>query len=262
MRGRVTLGVVIVLALLGGLVAALALSGCTSAVDDLESIQAEMDAGNYGSAQEKLVALLERDESNAEAHFRLGLALFNLGDYGGAETHFTRSLALEPDRAAAVHHNLGVLAYQMGDMTTAMAEFEAALAADPEDADTRYQLGATYLVQAFPMGASEPDGGLLDKAQAEFEKALTIAPQQPESLVGLANVYMLQDDMGAAVNLLEQALEQTPDMREALFALGRAYAVMGRFDDARTTLLRFLQTDPPAIWAQQAQEVLTSLGGE
>jgi tetratricopeptide (TPR) repeat protein len=240
--------------------AALLLPGRSPDVADLDAIQAEIDEGRFASAQEQLEAVLASDETNAEAHFKLGLVLFNLGDFQGAEGHFNRSLLLDPDRAAAVHHNLGVLAYQMGDMTTAKAEFEAALTADPDDADTRYQLGAAYLIQAFPMGAVEPDAGLLDRAQAEFERALSIAPQKPEALVGLANVYMLRDDLTAAIDLLEQALDETPDMREALFALGRAYAVVGRTDDARTTLQRFLETEPPAVWAQQAQEILAGLG--
>lgn len=260
MRGRLIGGVAIVLVLAAGVTAALLLSGRSPDGADLDTIQAEIDEGRFESAQEKLETVLARDENNAEAHFKLGLVLFNLGDFQGAEEHFNRSLLLEPDRAAAVHHNLGVLAYQMGDMTTAMAEFEAALAADPEDEDTRYQLGAAYLIQAFPMGALEPDSGLLDRAQAEFERALSIAPQKPEALVGLANVYMLRDDMAAAIDLLEQALDQTPNMREALFALGRAYAVAGRLEDARGTLRRFLETEPPAVWAQQAQEILASLG--
>jgi tetratricopeptide (TPR) repeat protein len=266
MRGRVILGVVVVLVLVGGVVAALMLSGQepagTPATDDLGAIQAEIDAGSFANAKEQLEAVLQRDETNAEAHFKLGLVTFNLGDYAGAEEHFRRSMALEPDRAAAVHHNLGVLAYQMGDMTTAVVEFQAALAADPNDADSRYQLGAAYLIQAFPMGAMEPEEALLNEARAEFEQALAIDPQKPEALVGLANVYMLRDDMGAAVDLLEQALEQVPEMREALFALGRAYAVMGRQAEARSTLLRFLETEPPVVWAQQAQEILASLGGE
>ncbi len=264
-RGRLILGVAIVLVFMGGTVAAISLSHKDSPAQpsaDLSAIQAEIDAGQYENAQAELEQILSTDDGNAEAHFKLGLVMFNLGDYQVAEDHFVRSLALEPDRAAAVHHNLGVLAYQTGDMDKALAEFRSALEADPEDADTHYQLGATYLVQAYPMGAIQPDADLLQKAQAEFERALQITPEKPEALVGMANIEMLQNNMADAITLLEKALQQEPEMREALFALGRSYAAVGEVDKARVTLAKFLDTNPPTVWAEQAQQLLTDLGGE
>jgi tetratricopeptide (TPR) repeat protein len=228
----------------------------------MDAIQAEIDAGAFASARAQLVAAIEADESNAEAHFKLGLVHFNLGEYEQAQTHFSRSMELDPDRTSAVRHNLGVLAYQVGDMDTALAQFEAALETDPDDADTHYQLGATYLVQAFPMGSLEPDAVLLDKAEAAFVRALDIVNDKPEALVGLANVAMLRNNMEEAVDMLEQAVRHQPTMREALFALGRAYAMVGRVDEAQTTLRSFLDTDPPAMWAQQAELILGELNSE
>jgi tetratricopeptide (TPR) repeat protein len=144
-------------------------------------------------------------------------------------------------------------------MDAALTEFQAALAADPDDADTRYQLGATYLVQAFPMGALEPDPDLLAKAESEFEGALDVAPGKPEALVGLANIYMLRGNMTEAIGLLEEAVEANPRMPEALFALGRAYAATGETERAKDTLQDFLDTGPPALWAQQAEELLAEI---
>ncbi|MBN1249715.1 MAG: tetratricopeptide repeat protein [Anaerolineae bacterium] len=266
MRGRLIVGVLVVLVLAGGVAAAITLSGKSPATEDaearLEAIQAEIDAGAYESARAKLESIVTENDQNGEAHFKLGLVMFNLGDYTSAHEHFSRSLELEPDRAAAVHHNLGVLAYQTGDMVTAQSEFEAALSADPADADTHYQLGATYLIQAYPMGAVEPDTGLLQQAQSEFDTALQLVPGKPEALVGLANVEMLRGEMEAAIGLLEQAITASPTMREALFALGRSYAAVGQTEKARTTLRQFLDTDPPTMWAQQAEEMLLELGGD
>ncbi|MBN1247175.1 MAG: tetratricopeptide repeat protein [Anaerolineae bacterium] len=262
MRHRLVLGIVVVLLLVGGVVAAVMLSNRPARVPEglnLDAIQAKMDIGDYAGAKADLEAVLAENDENAEAHFKLGLASFNLGEYEAAKEHFNRSLALEPDRAAAVHHNLGVLAYQVGDMDTALEEFQAALAADPDDADTHYQLGATYLILAYPMGAMEPDADRLAQAQAEFDRALEVSPGKPEALIGLANIYMLQNEMEQAIALLEDVVAERPDMREALFALGRSYAAVGETDKAITTLEQFLQTDPPAVWAEQAEELLQTL---
>lgn len=265
MRSRLIVGGLLVVALIAGVFLAIRLSNSPAeepAAADLDAIQAEMDAGSYASARGQLEEIIATDEDNAEAHFKLGLVYFNIGEYQLAEERFRQAMELEPERAAAVQHNLGVLAYQVGDMEAALRAFEAALDADPEDADTHYQLGATYLVQAFPMNALEPDPELLQKAEEEFQQALEIVPRKPEALVGLANVYMLRDRMEEAVDLLEQAVEQAPEMREALFALGRAYAAVGEMDEAQTTLQAFLDTNPPPVWAQQAEEMLGDLGSE
>lgn len=262
MRRRLILGIVIVLVLAGGVVAAVMMSNRPVEMpeeDSLEAIQRKMDEGDYAGAKADLEAVLAEDEANAEAHFKLGLTSFNLGEYEAAREHFNRSLELEPDRAAAVRHNLGVLAYQLGDMDTALAEFQAALEADPDDADTHYQLGATYLILAYPMGATEPDPDRLAQAEAEFDRALEVSPGKPEALIGLANIYMLQNDMEQAITLLEDVVAERPDMREALFALGRSYAAVGETDKAITTLEQFLETDPPAVWAGQAEELLQTL---
>jgi tetratricopeptide (TPR) repeat protein len=227
---------------------------------DLDAVQAQIDAGDFASAKATLEAALSTNPDDAEVHFLLGLTYFNLQEYAQAKEFFNRAKELDSGRAGAVHHNLGVLAYQLGEMETALQEFQSALDIDPNDPDTHYQLGATYLVMAFPMGALEPNAEQLAQAQTEFESALDLAPDKPEALVGLANVYMFQNKLSDAITLLEKAVEQHPDMREALFALGRAYAVTGQLDLAKQTLEHFLETDPPEVWAEQAREILTQIG--
>ncbi len=110
MRNRHILGILIVVVLAGGVFAVVKLSGKAPVVEDatvdFAAIQSEIDAGDFESARTKLEAIVAADETNAEAHFSLGLTLFNLGDYTAAGEHFTRSLQLDPERAAAVHHNL------------------------------------------------------------------------------------------------------------------------------------------------------------
>jgi tetratricopeptide (TPR) repeat protein len=228
-------------------------------VTSLEEVQKNIDAMRFTDARMQLTQILEVDDGNAEAHFLMGLTLFNLAEYAEAKEHFLTSMSLEPDRASAVHHNLGVLAYQLGDMQTALNEFKLALEEDPNDPDSHYQLGATYLILAFPMGATEPDPDLLHQSEEQFELSLQASPDKPEALVGLANVYMLRSEYSQAIDLLENALQAQPDMREALFALGRAYAFSGNETKAKSTLQTFLETDPPAQWKQQAEELLSQL---
>ena len=246
---------------IGSISIALILSDKTpqDAAESVESAQQLLDEGDFTGAKSELEKLIETNTDNAEAHFLLGLALFNLEEYSEARVHFEQAMALEPARASAVHHNLGVLAFQLGDMETALDEFQQALAEDPNDPDSHYQLGATYLVLAYPMGATAPDPDLLTQAEEQFELSLNVSPDKPEALVGLANIYMLSNDLTKAIELLERAVKAQPNMREALFALGRAYAFSGNLTDAKSTLEQFLDTSPPAQWRQQAEELLSQL---
>ena len=260
-KNRLYLIIIIIVIIIAGIGAAIYFTNRPEALSviSLESVQQSIDAGQYVDAKDQLTQILAADDDNAEAHFLLGLTLFNLEEYANAKEHFVRSMDLEPDRAAAVHHNLGVLAFQLGDMQTALNEFKLALEEDPGDPDSHYQLGATYLVLAFPMGAVQPDPELLQQSEEQFELSLQASPDKPEALVGLANVYMLENDLSQAIYLLEKAVAAQPGMREALFALGRAYAFSGNVSKAKSTLQTFLETDPPAQWKQQAEELLGQL---
>ncbi len=239
------------------------LVGCSSAPPvvllSLEAIEAEMEAGNYARAAEALEALVAQEPENADAHFNLGLAYFNLGEYEKAVPAFERVLELDTERASAVYHNLGVLEYQRGRLNEAVAQFQAAIEADPEDPDTHYQLGATYLQQALQSGM-QPNPTLVNRARSEFEEALALAPTKTEPLVGLGHVYMLQSppDPQRAIGVLQEALEHNPEMPEALLALASAYLQNNQPREARAVLEQFLASDPP-FGVAEAREMLMML---
>lgn len=243
------------------LVVLLPLSGCqrqeAAPAVDLAAIQLQLDAGQVEVALKALEGLVKQEPENAEAQFLLGIAYFKTGAYEKARQAFNRTLQLDPERGAAVHHNLGALAIQMEDLDTAVAEFETALTIEPDDPDTHYQLGAAYLLQSLPPNENvAPVQSKLDAARAEFERSWELAPGKAEVLVGLGNVYLMQGDFARATTYLEQAVDTAPQMPEALFALGRTYALTGNFEGAREMLERCLATNPPAVWAQQAQQML------
>jgi len=51
-------------------------------------------------------------------------------------------------------------------------------------------------------------------------------------------------------------------MPEALYWLGRLLAQQGREEEARERLRQFLETNPPAPFAQDAEALLQALGGD
>jgi tetratricopeptide (TPR) repeat protein len=121
----------------------------------------------------------------------------------------------------------------------------------------RLGVTADYLATGEDPATAEPDSlleaeialrlGDLDKAQALYESAraegrspLLIARAD----VGLGQIAATRGETGAAVELLERALEcdQLPqsDASVAANALGRSYAAQGRFEEAYAVFARFL----------------------
>jgi tetratricopeptide (TPR) repeat protein len=234
----------------------------TEVNDLLESSRAHLEAGEYNEAITDLEAVIEMDSDSSEAHKLLGQVYNQTGDLMKAADEFRTVIALDPEKAAAAHHNLGVTYFQLQDPGAAVAEFEAALELDPDDADTHYQLGATYLVIALSGDdpTAPPDPQSLEQAIAEFKAALGLKENMPEALIGMGNVYIQQANYADAIETLQQAIEQTPDSPEAYYALGGAYAQSGDVESACEAYSKFLTLNPPANWRTMGEQTMATLG--
>ena len=77
----------------------------------------------------------------------------------------------------------------------------------------------------------------------------------------MGNVYLINKKFDQAVASLEKAIALQPDSPEALFALGQAYASVGRTSDAITALTKCVQLNaPPEPFLSKAREILQQLG--
>ena len=84
-----------------------------------------------------------------------------------------------------------------------------------------------------------------EQAVAEMERAVALAPTEAESYASLAEVL---SDMGRTADVLAaaaQALRLKPEVADShLASVGTAYAVVGRYEEARAPLLRSLSRYP------------------
>jgi len=227
----------------------------------LESGRAHLEAGEYAEAIADLKAAVEADPGSGEAHLLLGQAYNRTGDLLKAKDEFSTVVTLDPDSASA-HHNLGVTYFQLGAANVALGEFQTALQLDPDDPDTHYQLGVVYLNLAFPVDnpTAPPDPQFVEQAVAEFETALELKEGMPEALIGMANISMLRADFEAAIEALQQAIEQMPDSPEAYYALGGAFAQSSDTASACESYTHFLTLNPPQTWRDQVAAEMTALG--
>ena len=107
------------------------------------------------------------DAAALEAHFYLGLAAYNRGDFSRAETVF--SFVAERLPLSEVYNNLGVVADHR-DRAASTEYFQKAVAEDPNDADYHFNLG----VELYRAGD-------LAAASRQLREALSLNPNDTEA---------------------------------------------------------------------------------
>jgi len=174
--------------------------------------------------------------------------------------------------------------------------FERAIALDPEFAAAYAFLGRTYLMemiyqwnqdpqtqekifalgqQAVTLDDSQPAAhetlGLayLGKKQhaqaiAEAEKAVALDPNYADAYVTLAEIFSFAGRPQEAISLVEQAMRLNPRYPFSyLWALGHAYRLVGRLEEAIIALKRVVMRNPDQITAHVLLAVIYSeLGRE
>jgi Tfp pilus assembly protein PilF len=199
---------------------------------------------------------------HAAAHFWAGQTYTEQGQFPLALQEFDVALRFDPDNVAA-YHNRGTVAYRLGNLDQARSDLQTALERDPDDPRSHYQLGAIYLALALPESQdllATPDPALLEQSRVAFAAALERCPGMIESLIGMGNLYIIQGDATAALEPLNQAVEQVPDQPETWFALAQAHAMLGQTETACSDLDQFLSLSVPTEWQEQAGQMRTQLG--
>ena len=79
----------------------------------------------------------------------------------------------------------------------------------------------------------------------EFDRAIEIDAELAEAYVGRGYYYLLSGDAAEGLVQLQQAVVLDPEMPEAKFALGIAFAEAGQIDTAIATLEAFLGNEFP-----------------
>ena len=165
----------------------------------------------------------------APASFRVnqlsGEILETQGRYQDAAAEYRKAIAKNP-AALNLHYRLGrallLQSHDPANLRAARQEFEAELVLNPGDAVAEYQVGQILLAEQNTVGAG-----------ARFERALALRPDFAESLVALARLKTEAKQYGAAVPLLERAVNLQPSSESAHYSLMLAYRNSGRTQEAQ-----------------------------
>jgi tetratricopeptide (TPR) repeat protein len=233
--------------------------------------------GNYEQAIEVLgrcARILPRD---GDVQFYLAQAYHLNGQDKPALAALERSLKAEPGNAP-VMQKYGEILCSTGDNANGLRWLEKAQAADPKLPHLNYDLGwANYnlvnLPEAIPYFASElrlhpkdPNSLKLlaesnaklqrwQEARDAYQRLLSAGNGSAEQLQGLGHCELELKDYPAAIEHLQAALRLDPTELLARFYLSRAYAAVGKTEDAqREADLHRLMMEQMTFVRSQANE--------
>ena len=167
-------------------------------------------AHQQGRSDEAL-ALVERSltlaPDQADWHSNLGIIFQSRGELGAAIDAYRRAIAIDSSHANA-HSNLGVLLRATGKPLEAEAAYRTAIQLNPDHIDAYTNLGILL-------------NGLkrTEEAAACYCKVITLRPKHREARKLLALAHCTLGEVGEAVRILEEWLDEEPGDPIALHML-------------------------------------------
>jgi tetratricopeptide (TPR) repeat protein len=211
---------------------------CTTnnSMANLEFGNALQQEGNADEAIAHFQSALQIEPGLMPAHNNLGYALLQKGRVDEAIAHFQKALQISPNNAD-ICINLGNALLLKGRVDNSITQYQKALQIKPDSAGANYNLGNALLQK-----------GREDEAIAHFQKALELKPADPTTQNRLA--WLLATcpeaslrDGDKAVQLAQRANELAGGKNPAVLrTLAAAFAEAGRFDDARRTAQKAIES--------------------
>ena len=216
--------------------------------NDLDRAVKAFNAGSRAEAMAAVRAIIHDHPSFSAAHGQLASMQRQSGDLAGA----IATLEDMVRRGIADQRLMIVLADYLasaGALPKALALLEAIVTAHPDDADAHNSLG----VVAMRMGRH-------DLARQAFRKVLELDPTSATAYANLGADALSANDVPSAIGDLTRALDLEPRQYTVLYNLALALDSVGRRDEARRAMERFVAEAPPRRYAPDLARFNTLLG--
>lgn len=217
-----------------------------STASSLETAKTHLKAGRLADAQAVFEQIIEEDPRHAEAHHFLGTMHLDARRFDEAVRALEIAAILEPD-IPRTFIDLGNACWAAERNLDAIAALQKAIDLSKTD-DTKALLPMAY----------ESLGGVLyeEKAYAEafncFLAVSQLAPTLTEPWVKMGIIALMREAYEQAVEVLNEALERTPDHLLALINLGNAQTALGQFEEATETYKKAIATENESREAHHA----------
>lgn len=199
--------------------------------------------------------VLQRDPSNALAHYNLAVSYFNLGQMQNAirEIEALRALASTSGRALEqllipAEELLGTIFLQEKDLRRAQVQFQHLLSVDPNDFTALYNLGWIAGLD-----------GEVEDGITYLSRAIQEQPDNADAHSALGTLYLRQGDLSKAETAFSTAVRLASHSAMAHFNLGITLAKERRAQEAAAEFRQALQIDPGFVRARRALDQLEGI---
>jgi tetratricopeptide (TPR) repeat protein len=176
--------------------------------------------GRLREAEQGYQIVLDADDRNFDALYRLGLIRLQQGRFGDGASLFRRAIKVDR-RSADAHHHLAVALSGLKRHDEAIERYQKALAINPKLAEAHNNLA--HSLQTL---------GRMDQATAHYQKALAIKPDYPEATNNLGIALQALGRSAEAMAHYQKAVALRPNFTDARKNLANLLAAAKRYDEA------------------------------
>lgn len=181
---------------------------------------------------------IELRPESAQAHFQLGAACEQLGDFAGAAESYRRAVALKPG-VPELYCHLGRALSQGGALPSAVESYRRAVALAPNRYEIYNDLGLALIrLKDY------------DAASATLERALALKPDSAETPAISGYLFECKGDLAAAAESYRRALRSNPKLAPALADLGFVLYGLGELAEAADCFRRLQALQPGSADAE------------
>jgi Tfp pilus assembly protein PilF len=172
---------------------------------------------------------IELDPTLSDAHFTLGVALWQSGDFPASEREFRSAIKLRPEYAEA-WYMLGTVLRQKGDLSEAASALKQAIILDPNTPGPFNTLAQVLRVQGDEAGSREAfRRGAEVKKRREEEQAAVFS-------INTGYDQLARGDLAAAEQHFRTAIAKVPDISKAHRGLAEVLRKKGQAPAANREL--------------------------
>jgi tetratricopeptide (TPR) repeat protein len=177
------------------------------------------------------------DPKLADAHYSLGITLWQSGDFPAAAEQLRAAIQIQPDYAEA-YYTLGTVLKQMEKYPEAADALRRAIKLQPDFAGAHTTLAAVLRQLGDSVGASEEaKAGAEISRQKNSLQAATFATNSGRRLLGVG-------DLDGAISQFRSAIAAVPAYAQAHYQLGLALKQKGDKQEAQKEFQRAVELDP------------------
>lgn len=223
------------------------------ATNDLKDAEDLLEKQQYQLAEEKLEAIVTRQNDNPQAWFDLGFAQGRLGKTANSITAYRKAVELSPKWFEA-QQNLGLALAKSGDLAGAAAALKIAVTLKPTNGGQQ-ALSRAWLSLAQIAEDSQPQ-----EALTAYQKSLELDPTNSEAQIGAARLTDRSGNTAAAEQEYLKLAEA--GNQESVERLVTLYIQQKRYADAETWLRKYMAANPGNAAAQTQMGKLLAAEGK